>query len=83
MEGPAGGGEETLFHEGPVSATYNFVVIDDGIYFTNVGGTLDFIDFKTGRARTVCKIDKSWWWGLSISPGPSMDPLQPAGSRLQ
>jgi Tol biopolymer transport system component/tRNA A-37 threonylcarbamoyl transferase component Bud32 len=62
------GGEESLFHEGPVSATYNFVVVDDGIYFTNSGGTLDFIDFKSGKNRTVCKVDKGWSWGLSISP---------------
>jgi Tol biopolymer transport system component/predicted Ser/Thr protein kinase len=65
---PHGGGEESLFHEGPVSATYNFVVVDDGIYFTNSGGTLDFIDFKTGKTRTICKVDKGWDWGLTISP---------------
>jgi Tol biopolymer transport system component len=65
---PIGGGEETLFHEGPVTGTYNFVVIDDGIYFTNLSGTLDFVGFKSGKATTICKIDKRWEWGLAISP---------------
>jgi hypothetical protein len=65
---PLVGGEESLFHEGPVSASFNFVVVDDGIYFTNSGGTLDFIDFKTGRTSAICKVDKPWQWGLTISP---------------
>jgi len=65
---PLGGGDETLFHEGPVISTYNFVVVDDGIYFTSSGGTLDFIDFKTVKSKTICKVDKWWQWGLSISP---------------
>jgi hypothetical protein len=51
-----------------VSATYNFVVVDDGIYFTNLGGKLDFVAFKTGKAKTICKVDRAWDWGLSVSP---------------
>ena len=38
------------------------------IYFTNYGGTLDFIDFKSCKAKTLCKVDKWWQLGLSISP---------------
>jgi eukaryotic-like serine/threonine-protein kinase len=65
---PPSGGEEGLSYKGPVSASYNFVVLNDGIYFTNSGGTIDFIDFKTGKSRTICRVDKPWQWGLSVSP---------------
>ncbi len=66
---PSGGGEESQFHEGPIiGGTYNFVVVEDGIYFTKSGGTLDFIDFKSGKTRTLCRIEKGVEFGLSISP---------------
>ncbi len=67
-----GGGEETKVHEGPVSYAYNFVVVDDGIYFTKGawGAKLDleFIDLKRGKTRTICQVDRFPSFGLAISP---------------
>jgi len=63
-----GGGEERQFHEGPLGQSFNFVVVDDGIYFANAGGTLDFVDFATGQGKPICKVDKGWEFGLTISP---------------
>jgi Tol biopolymer transport system component/tRNA A-37 threonylcarbamoyl transferase component Bud32 len=66
---PLSGGEESQFHEGPVGGgSYNFVVVDDGIYFTKVGGTIEFIDFKSGKTRTICQVEKRWQYGFTISP---------------
>jgi Tol biopolymer transport system component len=64
---PAGGGEEKQIEPGPLSYWRNFVVMDDGIYFTKAGGTLEFLDFKSGRSRAVAR-DKRWLIGLAISP---------------
>ena len=49
----------------------NFVLADDGIYFTKAtktGANLELIDFKSGKTRTMCKVDKSSYCGLTISP---------------
>ena len=54
-----------------MSYAYNFVVVDEGIYFTKVtktGVNLEFIDFKSGKTRTISKVDKRWSYGLTISP---------------
>jgi len=61
-----GGGEESEVHPGPVSTQNNFVVVDDGIYFTS-GKTLAFIDFKRGTSKTICQV-KNPAIGLTISP---------------
>ena len=67
---PMDGGAESQVHEGPLSYAYNFVVVDDGIYFTKntkTGGNLEFIDFNIGKTKTICKVDKGWSYGLTIS----------------
>jgi len=65
---PAGGGEEKEIEPGPLSYWRNFVVMDDGIYFTKSSGTLEFLDFKSGKPRAIARIDKPWMLGLAISP---------------
>jgi len=66
---PVGWGEEKQIESVLLSFSRNFVVVDDGIYFTKrAGGTLEFLDFKSGKSRTVAKIDKLWLMGLAISP---------------
>jgi Tol biopolymer transport system component len=65
---PRGGGEERLFHGGPLGQSFNFVVVDDGIFFANARGTLDFVDFATGKGKPICRMDKGWEFGLTISP---------------
>ena len=44
---------------------------NDGIYFakaTKTGRTLEFIDLKNGKARTIFQVDKPWGNGIAISP---------------
>jgi hypothetical protein len=65
---PAAGGEEEEIEPGPLSYWRNFVVVDDGIYFTKSSGTLEFLDFKSGKSRVVARMDKPWLIGLAISP---------------
>ena len=68
---PLDGGAESQVYEGPVSYAYNFVVADDGIYFTKAvktGFTLEFIDLQSWKTRTICQVEKRWSYGLSISP---------------
>jgi Tol biopolymer transport system component len=69
---PVGGGEETQVHPGPVGGQqFNFVVVDDGIFFTKDapgGGTLEFIDFKNEKTTTICQVEKPWGLGITISP---------------
>jgi hypothetical protein len=65
---PVGGGEEKQIGSGHLTSSANYVIVDDGIYFTKAGGTLEFLDSKSGKSRTVAKIDKLWFLGLAISP---------------
>ncbi|MCJ7487227.1 MAG: serine/threonine-protein kinase [Candidatus Aminicenantes bacterium] len=63
------GEEEKQIESVLLSFSRNFVVVDDGIYFTKkAGGTLEFLDFKSGKSRTIARIDKLWLLGLAISP---------------
>jgi hypothetical protein len=43
------------------------VVVDDGIYFTSNGNTIEFIDFKSGTSKTICQV-RNPATGLTISP---------------
>jgi Tol biopolymer transport system component len=65
---PLGGGEETQVHPGPLWYGYNFVVVEEGIYLTKTGGTLEFFDFASGKSKTILQIDRPWGLGLTISP---------------
>jgi Tol biopolymer transport system component/DNA-binding winged helix-turn-helix (wHTH) protein len=51
----------------------NFAVTTSGIYYMSAGpfgrqSTINFFDFRTRKARSVLRIDKLWWFGLSVSP---------------
>ena len=69
---PVGGGEERQVHPGPViGQVFNFVAVDDGIYFAGgatLSGTLEFFDFKTEKTRTICRFEKAWSLGIAVSP---------------
>ena len=74
---PVGGGEESLAI--PSIAFRNFEVVNDGIYFIEYAGapgplsptpgksSIRFLDFATGKVRTVFPI-ASWEFGFSVSP---------------
>jgi serine/threonine protein kinase/Tol biopolymer transport system component len=69
---PVDGGEETQVLEGPLSFSFNFVVVEDGIYFVSASGwpapgVLHFFNFATGALKPVVTI-RLWMLGLTISP---------------
>ena len=69
---PVGGGEETQVVDG-LSYRINFVVADRGLYFVAVGDTgdqpsIDFLDFATGKRATLVRLDKPYWFGMTLSP---------------
>jgi len=66
------GGEEQRVVDG-VSYAMNFVVVEDGIYFIAVGEgrsktSVKFFDFATRKSKTLAKVGKPWWFGLTLSP---------------
>ncbi len=65
---PVDGDEESQIDPGPLDWTYDFVLVDDGIYFLKKGGTLEFHDFKSGATRTIARVEKPWSLGLTVSP---------------
>ncbi len=65
---PAGGGDEIEVHPGPLSYECNFVVLEEGIYLTKLDGFLEFLDFASGKRRTVAWLDDILTFGFSISP---------------
>jgi hypothetical protein len=73
---PAEGGEEKQILEGLVS--YNtFVVVQDGIYLLlladsgRAGGTISFLDFRTGRVETIAEVDRTPRSGFSLLRSPT------------
>ena len=51
----------------------NFAVTSSGIYYMSAGpsgrqSTINFFDFRTRKARSVLRMEKLWWFGLSVSP---------------
>jgi Tol biopolymer transport system component len=65
---PVAGGEEQQMESGHMSWYRNSIVLDEGIYLTKTGGTLEFIDLKSGKTRTITRVEKQWSLGLAISP---------------
>jgi Tol biopolymer transport system component/DNA-binding winged helix-turn-helix (wHTH) protein len=68
---PTAGGEETLVAS---DLTYprNFAVADRGVYLIGRGtaayhGSIDFIEYHTGRRTTVAPTGKPWWHGVALS----------------
>lgn len=70
---PRDGGEESLVIEG-VSYSLNFVPVEKGIYFISAArgqdghSAIEFYEFTTGRRKVLATMDKSFSWGLALSP---------------
>ena len=86
----SGGKEEPVFNN--LSYFSNFVVVERGIYFVagkdkdaQTGISIDFLDFATGKTRSLLRIQKPWSYGMAISPDRQsllLSLLDPAGSNL-
>jgi len=68
------GGEEAQIMDG--LAGYNsFAVTAEGIYFLSLRGpsgargSIEFLDFNTGKTRTIAPIDRPFGGGISVLPG--------------
>jgi Tol biopolymer transport system component len=69
---PVEGGEETQVLAAPLSYSFNFVVVEDGIYFVSASArqapaVLYFFGFATSALKPVATI-RLWSFGLAISP---------------
>jgi Tol biopolymer transport system component len=65
---PAGGGEETQIL--PSIKSWNFAVMDDGVYFLTGTGhrfAIEFLDFATGKTEVVAPVGNGYF-GFSVSP---------------
>jgi eukaryotic-like serine/threonine-protein kinase len=65
---PAGGGEETQVL--PSIKSWNFAVMDDGVYFLTGTGhrfAIEFLDFATGKTEVVAPVGDGYF-GFSVSP---------------
>jgi eukaryotic-like serine/threonine-protein kinase len=65
---PAGGGEETQVL--PSITSWNFAVMDDGVYFLTGTGhrfAIEFLDFATGKTEVVAPVGNGYF-GFSVSP---------------
>ena len=69
---PVNGGAEVHVVDG-LSYSINFAVGERGLYFVAVGDTgdkpsVDFFDFATGKRSTLVRLDKPFWFGMTLSP---------------
>jgi Tol biopolymer transport system component/DNA-binding winged helix-turn-helix (wHTH) protein len=67
-----GGGAEEPVVDG-LSYSINFAVGTRGLYFvalndTAAGPSVDFFDFSTRRRSTLVRLDKRFWFGMTLSP---------------
>ena len=69
---PVDGGTEVRIVDG-LSYSINFAVGERGLYFVAIGETgdkasVDFFDFATGQRSTYVRLDKRFWFGMTLSP---------------
>ncbi len=69
---PVKGGTEVPVVDG-LTYSINFAVGERGLYFVAVGETsdtpsVDFFDFATGKRSTLARLDKPFWFGMTLSP---------------
>jgi Tol biopolymer transport system component len=82
---PVGGGEETEVL--PSIKSWNFAVMDDGVYFLTGTGhrfAIDFLSFATGKAEVVAPVGDAYF-GFSVSPDRKLilyDQSLPPSSEL-
>jgi Tol biopolymer transport system component len=65
---PAAGGDETQVL--PSITSWNFAVMDDGVYFVTRSGSrfaIEFLDFATAKTEVVAPIEFGYF-GFSVSP---------------
>ena len=65
---PTGGGEVTEVV--PSITNWNFVVMDDGVYFmtgTGHGFAIEFLNFSTGKTDVIAPVENGYF-GFSVSP---------------
>jgi serine/threonine protein kinase len=65
---PTGGGEETQVL--PSITSWNFAVMDDGVYFLTGSGhrfAIEFLSFATGNTEVVAPVGDAYF-GFSVSP---------------
>jgi Tol biopolymer transport system component/DNA-binding winged helix-turn-helix (wHTH) protein len=68
---PVNGGAEVHVVDG-LSYSINFAVGERALYFIAVGDTgaqpsVDFFDFATGKRSTLVRLDKPFWFGMTLS----------------
>ena len=56
-----------------LSYSLNFAVGERGLYFVAFGATgdkpsVDFFDFATSKRSTLVRLDKPFWFGMTLSP---------------
>ena len=69
---PVDGGAEVPVADG-LSYSLNFVVSERGLYFVALTDTpdrpsLDFLDLKSRQRSTLVRLDKRFWFGMTLSP---------------
>ena len=64
----AADGVERQIHLGPMSYGSDFIVLEDGIYLTKTDGSLDFVNFASGKSTTIARFKGRFAMGLTISP---------------
>jgi Tol biopolymer transport system component len=65
---PTAGGEETQVL--PSITSWNFAVMDDGVYFMSGDGhhfAIEFLNFATGKTEVVAPVENGYF-GFSVSP---------------
>lgn len=78
------GGEEELLVES-VSTNANFSPAHEGVYFIPPAGedgrsSIEFLDLRTGKRRTIAPVDRLPLWGLTVSPDGRSILLPPSPS---
>ena len=69
---PVDGGAEVPVVDG-LSYNLNFAVGARGLYFVALNDTpdrpsVDFFDFSTRQRSTLVRLDKPFWFGMTLSP---------------
>ena len=69
---PVDGGAEVPVVDG-LSYSLNFAVSARGLYFIAMNDTpdrpsVDFLDFSTRQRSTLLRLDKRFWFGMTLSP---------------
>ena len=63
----------SITFDGSIPSWRNVTVGERGLYFVAVGDTgdkpsVDFFDFATGKRSTLVRLDKPFWFGMTLSP---------------